>query len=77
MSRWELINDDKVNHILEFIATTMLMRYKDDVIIKITPEKTGSTIHMRSKSRVGKSDLGMNAQRIRDFSAKFREVEVR
>ena len=77
MARWKLINEDPVERILEFTATTAWMRYKDDVVIQVTPEKTGSSIHMRSKSRLGKSDLGANAERIREFFLRFRKAEGR
>ncbi|OGR89648.1 MAG: hypothetical protein A3A86_00050 [Elusimicrobia bacterium RIFCSPLOWO2_01_FULL_60_11] len=75
MARWDLVNEDLKNYLLEFTATTAWMRYKDDVVIQVTPERTGSSIHMRSKSRLGKSDLGANAKRIRGFFLKFRESE--
>ena len=75
MSRWELIAEDPANYTLEFVATTLLMRYKDDIIIQVTPEQTGSTVHMRSKSRAGLGDLGANADRIRGFFQKFREIK--
>ena len=52
---------------LEVVATTRLMHFKDDVAVEVRPEGTGSSVHMRSKSRVGKGDLGANAKRIRMF----------
>jgi uncharacterized protein (DUF1499 family) len=43
------------------------MGFKDDVIIRIMAQDKMSNIDIRSVSRVGKSDLGANAKRIRIF----------
>jgi uncharacterized protein (DUF1499 family) len=45
------------------------------VVIRIAPEGTGSRLDIRSMSRVGKSDLGKNADRIRAFLAKVKEAK--
>jgi uncharacterized protein (DUF1499 family) len=42
------------------------------VAIRVTPAGPGSRIDLRSKSRVGRSDLGANARRVRQFLEKFR-----
>lgn len=60
---WEIVHIDGSK--IEAVATTPLMRFKDDIVIEIRPAKEGSEIHMRSKSRIGKGDLGENARRIR------------
>lgn len=49
----------------EFV--TPLMRYVDDVEFRLTPE----AIHVRSASRVGRSDLGANRQRVESLRAAF------
>ncbi|HHP7238100.1 DUF1499 domain-containing protein [Longibacter sp.] len=42
--------------------------FKDDVHVAVTAgESTGSTLHVRSASRVGYSDLGVNARRVERF----------
>lgn len=43
--------------------------FEDDVIIRAVPsaDGKGSTVDMRSVSRVGISDLGVNAKRVREF----------
>jgi uncharacterized protein (DUF1499 family) len=41
-------------------------------VVRIRPEGTGSRVDIRSKSRVGESDLGVNARRIRDFIARLK-----
>jgi uncharacterized protein (DUF1499 family) len=43
------------------------MGFKDDIVIRIAGQETGSRVDVRSVSRVGKSDIGANAKRIRTF----------
>lgn len=69
MPRWEIVTEDPKGRVLEAIARTRLMRFKDDVVVEVRPDGSGSAVHMRSKSRLGKSDLGANAARIRRFFA--------
>lgn len=38
--------------------------FKDDVSVAVTEQKKGSELHVRSASRVGHSDLGVNARRV-------------
>ncbi len=52
---------------IEATAETKNMRFKDDLVIRIAPAPEGSKIDMRSVSRFGKSDLGVNAKRITGF----------
>lgn len=51
------------------VATTTLWRFKDDVTITIGHEANGAVVNVRSRSRIGKGDLGSNARRIRRFQA--------
>jgi len=39
--------------------------FKDDVIIQVEPFQGQSALHLRSASRVGYSDLGVNERRVR------------
>jgi hypothetical protein len=56
---------------LEATETSAFFRFKDDVVLRVRPSETGkgSVVDMRSVSRVGISDLGMNAKRVRSFLA--------
>lgn len=53
---------------IEAIATTRVLRFSDDITIRIRPRADGSRIDMRSASRIGQHDLGANAARIQAFS---------
>ena len=56
---------------LEATATTPWFGFKDDVVVRVTAAGSGSRVDVRSKSRVGRSDLGANAKRIRAFLAEL------
>lgn len=66
---WEVAAVDPVAGRLEATETVSLYRFKDDVVLRITPnpDGEGSVVNMRSVSRVGVSDLGVNADRVRAF----------
>jgi uncharacterized protein (DUF1499 family) len=64
---WEIAAADAEAGRIEATDTTAYFGFKDDVVIRISAEPTGSRLDIRSKSRVGLSDVGTNAQRIRDF----------
>ena len=65
----KLITQEPQSGILEATASSLWFGFKDDVVIRIRPSASGSRVDIRSVSRVGKSDLGKNAQRIRALSA--------
>lgn len=65
---WEtaLVGESQV----EATDTSTFFRFKDDVVVRVRPAPGGgSLVDMRSISRVGGSDVGMNAKRIRGFLA--------
>jgi len=59
---------------IEATATTFWFGFKDDIVIRIEATDGGSLLDMRSKSRVGRSDVGANAARIRRFTEEFRQA---
>ena len=56
---------------MEATDTTGWFGFKDDLVIRIRPEGAGSRIDVRSASRVGRSDIGKNAARVREVLAKL------
>jgi len=58
------VNADKSLGIIEATETTAWFGFKDDVVVRIRTTGEESFLDVRSKSRVGKSDLGKNAERI-------------
>jgi uncharacterized protein (DUF1499 family) len=68
---WEVRASDTASGRLEATATTTWFGFKDDVVVRIRPQGTGSRIDVRSVSRVGVSDVGANAKRIREFLSRL------
>ncbi|HEX3234968.1 MAG TPA: DUF1499 domain-containing protein [Gemmatimonadales bacterium] len=68
---WELVAADSTAHRIEATATTPWFGFKDDVVIRIEPDPAGSRVDVRSVSRVGGSDVGTNARRIRAYLARL------
>ena len=72
-SGWEVISSDAPSGRIEATDTTAWFGFKDDIVVRVRPEAGGgSRIDVRSVSRVGKSDLGTNAKRVREYLARLR-----
>lgn len=64
---WEIVVADSVRGRIEAVATTRWFGFIDDVVVRITEDGSRSRIDVRSVSRVGRSDVGANAKRIRAY----------
>lgn len=64
---WEIVAEKAAEGRIEATATTPWFGFKDDIVIRVVAIPEGSRIDVRSKSRVGRSDVGANAARIRGF----------
>lgn len=64
---WALVSVDAAEGRIEATDTTRWFGFKDDVVIRIRATPEGSELDIRSKSRLGQSDVGANAARIRTF----------
>ncbi|HJO02776.1 MAG TPA: DUF1499 domain-containing protein [Acidobacteriota bacterium] len=53
---------------IEAYAVSSIFAFVDDVVVRIRPSASGSAVDVRSTSRLGRSDLGANAARIRAFA---------
>lgn len=73
---WEVVTADPAAGRMEATATTLFFRFKDDVALRVRPAPGGgSLVDMRSVSRVGVSDVGVNAARIRSFLSNLQPGE--
>lgn len=64
---WTIIDENPDEGRIEASATTPFFGFVDDVVIRIKPTATGSRVDVRSKSRIGRSDIGANARRVRGY----------
>jgi uncharacterized protein (DUF1499 family) len=67
----EIVAVDAEAGLVEATATTTWFGFKDDVVVRVVPDGDGARIDIRSMSRVGQSDVGVNAARIREFISLF------
>jgi uncharacterized protein (DUF1499 family) len=67
----ELVEADPAQGRIEATATSLLFGFKDNLVVRIADDAGGTIVDVRSKSRVGRNDFGMNAKRIRAFQAKL------
>jgi uncharacterized protein (DUF1499 family) len=70
----EIVHEDANAGQLEARATSRIFRFVDDVAIRVRPTGQGSLIDLRSRSRDGRGDFGVNAKRIEALAAAIREA---
>ncbi|MGH7947758.1 MAG: DUF1499 domain-containing protein [Candidatus Binataceae bacterium] len=69
MPDWQITHTDPATLSLEGVSTSRLFHFQDDVIVVVRPTADGkSQVHVRSKSRDGIGDLGVNHKRIQAFN---------
>lgn len=70
---WTITREDQAAGILEATVSSFWYGFVDDVAVRVRTPLTqeGAIVDVRSVSRVGMSDLGANAARIRAFQAAF------
>jgi len=66
---WEIVASEPLEGRIEATATTPFVGFKDDVVIRIVAVGPDTLVDIRSKSRIGRGDMGVNAARIREFRA--------
>lgn len=65
---WRILNADADTLALHAVATSPLLRFQDDVFIRVRrAEHDLSTLYFRASSRVGRADLAMNTRHLREF----------
>ena len=62
---------------IEAIARTLILGFRDDVVVRVRPTSDGTRIDVRSASRYGRHDLGTNAARVRKLIDDIDDVLVR
>lgn len=64
---WEIVAVDPPSGRLEAVQVSTVFRFVDDIVVRVRPATQGAIVDVRSKSRDGRGDLGVNAARIRTF----------
>jgi uncharacterized protein (DUF1499 family) len=66
---WEITSVDPAAGRMEAREVSRIFRFVDDIVVRVRPAPVGAVIDVRSRSRDGRGDLGVNAKRIRAFAA--------
>ena len=66
---WDIVAESKTDGRIEATDTTFWFGFKDDIVIRVREAAGGSRVDIRSESRIGLSDIGVNAKRVRAFLA--------
>jgi hypothetical protein len=69
---WRIVTADKGSGRIEATDTTRWFGFQDDIAVRLTPWGAGTRVDVRSVSRVGRSDAGTNARRIRRYLDRLR-----
>lgn len=64
---WTITAEDRGKGMIQALARTSIFLFEDDVLIRIRGGATEAVVDLRSRSRVGRGDRGVNARRIRDY----------
>lgn len=68
MPGWTITATDADGGTIEAVDVTRVFGFQDDIVIRVRPEGAAeSRVDMRSKSRVGRGDMGTNVRRIRAY----------
>ncbi len=62
---------------IEAVARTLIMGFREDIVIRVRSGDKGVRIDMRSASRYGDRDFGSNASRIESFMTDFADTRRR
>ena len=77
MPRWTVVSSRPEQGDIRVEARTLLLRFVDDVVIRVAEQGGGTVVNVRSASRVGRGDFGQNARNVRTFFIELdRQMEV-
>jgi uncharacterized protein (DUF1499 family) len=62
---WQQIRANQAE--VRALVVTSLLRFKDDVVVRLESTPAGVQVHVRSESRVGQGDLAANTRHVQDL----------
>lgn len=69
---WDMVAINRQEGRVEATEKLAWFGFKDDVVLRISESNGGTRVDMRSKSRIGRSDIGVNTDRIDSFLSDLR-----
>jgi uncharacterized protein (DUF1499 family) len=71
---WTIVAADDAAGRIEASDRSRWFGFTDDIVIRIAASGSGSRVDIRSSSRLGRSDFGVNAARVRAYLARLHEA---
>jgi len=75
MKGWTIVDSDPATGHIDASQSTFWMGFTDDVAIRVAKDEDGSRVDIRSHSRHGRNDFGVNAARVRAYIAALKAGE--
>ena len=72
MPGWTVTKVDEASGRIEAYDTSKVFHFVDDVVVRVRGDGAGSRVDLRSRSRDGLGDSGVNAERVRAYVAAFK-----
>ena len=69
---WVIVAAEDASGRIEASDSSRWLGFTDDIVIRIGPSGSGSRIDLRSSSRQGRSDFGVNAARVKSYLSTLR-----
>jgi len=69
---WTIVAADDRAARIEASDRSRWFGFTDDIVIRIAPSGSGSRVDVRSSARLGRSDFGVNAARVRNYLGALR-----
>jgi len=66
-SAWEFEAVEPAEKAIRLVHVSGLLRFRDDVKLRVESSPDALLIHIHSQSRIGKGDLGQNPRNVRDI----------
>ena len=70
---WTIVATDPAAGRIEASEKSRWFGFVDDIVVRVTTNGSGSRIDVRSSSRLGTGDFGVNVRRVRRYLAALRE----
>ena len=77
MPRWTFVSYHQDSGEIRAEARSLVLRFVDDVVIRVRPQRASAVVTIRSASRIGRGDFGQNARNIRAFFEELDQQVVR
>jgi uncharacterized protein (DUF1499 family) len=67
--RWKIVSSEASDQQIrmQLTRTTKMLRFVDDIQVRIIADEAGSIVEAESQSRVGKGDLGQNPRNLKEL----------